>query len=169
MKIYCRMETGIGKKNIEDRVVVDNSIIAGGVYSADIPKKQPFVVAVADGVGGNNAGNVAAHVAAEGVVTLSMPTDCPEQVLSTKIEQLNAKIVAQSQYDPQLQRMATTLTGLYYTGANWLLFHVGNCRAYSWKAPYLNQLTQDHTWARQMSLSGWSEEEIAASGRSSEI
>ena len=51
MKIYCRMETGIGKKNIEDRVVVDNSIIAGGVYSADIPKMQPFVVAVADGVG----------------------------------------------------------------------------------------------------------------------
>lgn len=45
MKIYCRMETGIGKKNIEDRVVVDNSIIAGGVYSADIPKMQPFVVA----------------------------------------------------------------------------------------------------------------------------
>lgn len=106
MKIYCRMETGIGKKNIEDRVVVDNSIIAGGVYSADIPKMQPFVVAVADGVGGNNAGNVAAHVAAEGVVTLSMPTDCPEQVLSAKIEQLNAKIVAQSQYDPHLQRMA---------------------------------------------------------------
>lgn len=169
MKIYCRMETGIGKKNIEDRVVVDNSIIAGGVYSADIPKMQPFVVAVADGVGGNNAGNVAAHVAAEGVVTLSMPTDCPEQVLSAKIEQLNAKIVAQSQYDPHQQRMATTLTGLYYTGTNWLLFHVGNCRAYSWKAPYLNQLTQDHTWARQMSLSGWTEEEIADSGRSSEI
>lgn len=71
MKIYCRMETGIGKKNIEDRVVVDNSIIAGGVYSADIPKMQPFVVAVADGVGGNNAGNVAAHVAAEGVVTVA--------------------------------------------------------------------------------------------------
>lgn len=44
MKIYCRMETGIGKKNIEDRVVVDNSIIAGGVYSADIPKSSPLLL-----------------------------------------------------------------------------------------------------------------------------
>lgn len=150
-------------------MVIDNTIIAGGIYSVDIPQGHPFVAAVADGVGGNNAGNVAAHVAAEGIVTLSMPTDCPEQVLLAKIKQLNANIVAQSQCDSQLQRMATTLTGLYYTGSNWLLFHVGNCRAYSWKAPYLNQLTQDHTWARQMSLSGWTEEEIAASGRSSEI
>lgn len=169
MKIYCRMEAGVGKNNIEDRVVIDNTIIAGGIYSVDIPQGQPFVAAVADGVGGNNAGNVAAHVAAEGIVTLSMPTDCLEQALSAKIKQLNAKIVAQSQYDPRLERMATTLTGLYYTGSRWLLFHVGNCRAYSWKSPYLNQLTQDHTWAHQMSLSGWTDEEIADSGRSSEI
>lgn len=169
MKIYCRMETGIEKLNIEDRVVVDNSVIAGGVYSTDILGNRPFVVAVADGVGGNNAGNVAAHIAAEGLITLSMSQVSSEQALHAKINQINAKIVEQSRLNVAYSKMATTLTGLLFTGERWLLFHVGNCRAYTWRSPYLNQLTKDHTWANEMRLIGVPEDEIKSSSRSSEI
>lgn len=169
MKIYCQMETGIGKFNIEDRVLIDNSVIAGGVYSAVISGDRPFVVAVADGVGGNNAGNVASHIAAEGLITLSMSQVSSEQALIAKISQINAKIVELSKLNAAYSKMATTLTGMLFTGERWFLFHVGNCRAYTWRSPYLNQLTKDHTWANEMRLLGMTEDEIESSGRSSEI
>ena len=35
MKIYCRMETGLGKRTVEDRILVGDSILAGGTYYAE--------------------------------------------------------------------------------------------------------------------------------------
>lgn len=169
MKVYCRMETGVGKAQIEDRILVGESILAGGVYSTEISGDRPFVFAVADGVGGNNAGNVAAHIAVEGLIDLFSINIPSEKVLMAKVSQINAKIVEKSCLNPAYSKMATTLTGVFYTGMRWFLFHVGNCRAYSWKRPYLNQLTRDHTWVNEMKRMGLSEEEIASSGRQSEI
>lgn len=169
MRVYCRMETGVGKVNIEDRVLIDDSIIAGGSYSADISDTNPFIVAIADGVGGNNAGNVASHMAVEGLISLSMFQVYSEQALLAKINQINAKIVEQSRTSAAYSKMATTLTGLFHADKRWLLFHVGNCRAYTWKSPYLNQLTRDHTWVDEMRRIGMPEDEIKSSGRSSEI
>ena len=74
-----------------------------------------------------------------------------------------------SKYSAAYSKMATTLTGMLFTGERWFLFHVGNCRAYTWRSPYLNQLTKDHTWANEMRLLGMPEDEIESSGRSSEI
>lgn len=170
MKIFCRMETGLGKTNIEDRLLVGSTILAGGVYVNELPlTASPFVVAVADGVGGNNAGNMAAHMAVEGVVSFSIPVDLQETTLLQLINETNIRIIERSKWEAALNKMATTLSGLCHVGEKWLLFHVGNTRVYAWKNPYLTQLTTDHSWAKEMKMMGWSEDEIQASGRSTEI
>ena len=170
MKVYCRMETGLGKEHIEDRVIIENTILAGGVYLNELPaNRMPFTVAVADGVGGNNAGNVASHMAAEGVASFQIPMDSDEATITQLVNETNERIVEKSKWDPKFHKMATTLTGLCHVGNKWLLFHVGNTRVYVWKHPYLTQLTTDHSWVKEMQLMGMNEEEIKKSGRATEI
>ena len=170
MKIYCRMETGLGKVNIEDRLLVGNTILAGGVYSTEISLEAiPLVIAIADGVGGNSAGNIAAHMAVEGVASMNIPGGLQAGSLSQLISETNIRIVERSKWDRGLHNMATTLSGICHVDGKWLLFHVGNTRVYSWREPYLTQLTTDHSWARNMKMIGWSDEEIQASGRATEI
>lgn len=169
MRVDCRMEVGLGKQDIEDRILVENTIMAGGVYTTSIPRSKPFIIAVADGVGGNNAGDLAAHIAVEGLLSMYLGgIDCVE-ALEARITQINARIIEQSQQNQRLNRMATTLSGLYFTGEKWLLFHVGNSRVYLLDTPYLRQITSDHTWASEMLQAGLTEEEVQRSGKSSTI
>lgn len=169
MRINCRMETGIGKRVIEDCILIDNSILAGGVFSTTIPHGTPFSVAIADGVGGNNAGNWASHIAAEGLLSMKLRAVDNESALEAQIKQINAQIVERSLQEKQLDKMATTLSGLYFSGEKWFLFHVGNSRVYLLDTPYLKQITTDHTWAYEMLRAGLTEEEIENSGKSSTI
>lgn len=169
MRIDCRMEIGIGKHEIEDRVLIQSTIITGGLYTMSVLPDEPFVVAVADGVGGNKAGNFAAHIAVEGLVSMKLKGIDSSESLTTRIRQINERIIAKSQQNPQFERMASTLSGLYFTGKRWMLFHVGNSRIYCYDTPYLKQVTDDHTLESEMFRAGLSEEEIQKSGNRSTI
>ena len=169
MRVVCRMETGAGKLNIEDRALIGDTILAGGEYSIEVPDGKPFVLAVADGVGGHKAGDVAACTAVEGITAANLRGVDTEAALLARISEANARIIERSIQDPSLEKMATTLSGLFFTGTRWLLFHIGNTRVYLLERPYLNQLTTDHTWSAEMRLAGFSADEIKDSGRSSSI
>ena len=169
MRVHAIMEKGIGKSSIEDRVLIDNTILAGGEYDIKIETDKPFIIAVADGVGGNGAGDVAAHLALDGLVATNLSGDISEESIRARVAQINQKIVEQSRYESRYARMATTLSGVCFAESKAILFHVGNCRIFTWSEPYLNQLTQDHSWANEMRQIGLSEEDIEKSGRSSEI
>ena len=169
MRIDCRMEVGLGKQAIEDRILVDNTILAGGIFSMQIPNGTPFVVAVADGVGGNKAGNWASHIATEGLLSMKLHAISNEVALEARIKQINALIIDRSLQEKQFEKMATTLSGLYFTGERWFLFHIGNSRVYLLDTPYLKQITTDHTWVSEMLQAGLTEDEIKSSGKSSTI
>lgn len=169
MRVVCRMETGAGKLDIEDRALIGDTILAGGEYSIEVPDGKPFVLAVADGVGGHKAGDVAACTAVEGITAANLRGVDTEAALLARISEANARIIERSIQDPSLEKMATTLSGLFFTGTRWLLFHIGNTRVYLLERPYLNQLTTDHTWSAEMRLAGFSADEIKESGRSSSI
>ena len=169
MRIWCRMETGLGKREIEDRVLVNSTILAGGEYSLEGSLQAPAVFAVADGVGGNLAGNRASQMVLEGLKSMNLEGISTEDRLKALIRRVNAGIVEFSKGDERCEKMATTLSGLMYTGERWLLFHVGNSRIYAFERPYLKQLTDDHSLSQEMREAGFSEEEIRRSGRSSSI
>lgn len=170
MKIYCRMEIGPGKRAIEDRILVGDSILAGGTYyiEKDSPA-SPFTLAVADGVGGNRAGDFAAHLAAEGVASLNIPEDAKAETILQIIKETNDRIIEKSKSSIKYHKMASTLTGLCNINDRWLMFHVGNTRVYSWNRPRLKQISADHSWAREMRQMGLDEETINNSGRTAEI
>mgnify|MGYP006272656835 CR=1 FL=1 len=99
------------------------------------------VFAVADGMGGARAGEVASAMA----VAALHGYNGGEQGLALAIEDVNARIHAASQADPSLLGMGTTITAAMVDGPSLVLAHVGDSRAYLLRAGRLQQLTDDHS------------------------
>ncbi len=136
MKIYAVTQKGIGKSENEDRIVVNKSILAGGSYYNEI---KYGIVAVADGVGGNNAGAVASHFVSNKLT--DMETISNEQLLA-----VNKELLDLSNTSINNKGMATTLAGINVQDARTVLFSVGNTRVYLLQnRKYLKQITVDDT------------------------
>jgi PPM family protein phosphatase len=101
------------------------------------------VIAVADGMGGAKAGEVAAQMAVDEVASLSPPVS-PEQVRAA-IARANDAIFDMAHADPDKAGMGTTLTAALLSGSALAVLHVGDSRAYLWRDRELTQITDDHS------------------------
>jgi protein phosphatase len=118
------------------------------------------VFMVADGMGGHAAGDVAAQMAVdtvreefEGAGALRLAHADPF-LLAGGVETANARIYAAAEADPKKNGMGSTFTGLLVVGNRVAIVHVGDSRAYRWRARRLEQLTEDHTWGNAMVQAG---------------
>ncbi|MGD2046004.1 MAG: protein phosphatase 2C domain-containing protein [Gemmatimonadota bacterium] len=130
------------------------------------------VAVVADGMGGHPGGDVASRIAAgtaAGVLEqeLSAPkkadgdrTALFEKAMARSVLQAHEAIRAQGREEPDLDGMGTTITALAVDPESdtYVVGHVGDSRAYRFRAGELTQLTRDDTWvqervdARQLTL-----------------
>ena len=99
------------------------------------------VYAVADGMGGARAGEVASAMAVAALHGFAGG----EQQLAQAIEDVNLRIHTASRNDPSLLGMGTTVTAAMVDGDALVLAHVGDSRAYVLRAGQLRQLTDDHS------------------------
>lgn len=123
------------------------------LYSGDI------VFAVADGMGGHAAGEVASEAALEPVRELdgSAYDDAKSatDALRAAVQAANRTVVSQAKADPNLAGMGTTLTAVLLRGDRLHLAHVGDSRAYLLREPEgISQLTTDHTLVEQLVQDG---------------
>lgn len=161
MRFYASSQIGIGKAGNEDRMILGRSVIAGGSFVTDV---ESGIVAVADGVGGNNAGAVASHY----VATRLSNTDTVDLEL---LSQINTDLITLSQSSPQYSSMATTLSGVQFAEGRTQVFHIGNTRVYTLQSgKYLKQLTSDDTTLNYLITSGQlSPEEAESFDKKNEI
>jgi serine/threonine protein phosphatase PrpC len=97
--------------------------------------------AVADGMGGANAGEIASAMA----VGIVHERRGGEGELAGAIEEANARIHDSSLADPSRRGMGTTITSLLLDGDDIVIGHVGDSRAYLYRSGRLQQLTDDHS------------------------
>lgn len=136
MRIIAVTQKGIAKTENEDRVVVGKYVLAGGTLSGEI---ESGVLAMADGVGGNNAGAVASHFIANKVCTLS-------DVTIEALQKINRELLALSMENAGYNGMAATLSGILVAEGKTCLFSIGNTRVYFLQGgKYLKQMTTDDT------------------------
>lgn len=161
MKIIAVTRRGINKIENEDRIVVGKTVLAGGTLSSEIDRG---ILAIADGVGGNNAGAVASHFIANKVCKL---TDMTEEIL----QKINAELLTLSMEEAEYNGMATTLSGMLFAAGKACLFSVGNTRVYFLRGgKYLKQLTVDDTTLNYLLATGHlTAEETENFGRKNEI
>jgi PPM family protein phosphatase len=122
--------------------------------------QAPFF-AVADGMGGAQAGEVASRIAA-GAFEQSLDQDAaPEGQLKEIAEEANREIHELAQKDSAHAGMGTTLTAAMVQGDEVALGHVGDSRAYVLRDGELKRLTKDHSLVEELRRQGRLTEEQA--------
>lgn len=103
---------------------------------------QPPLFAVADGMGGHLAGDVASGMAIE---ALSKGVLENAEALTAAVREANQAIYDKASADSKLAGMGTTITAMYAGDTSAQIAHVGDSRAYLMRNGELKRLTQDHT------------------------
>jgi PPM family protein phosphatase len=116
-----------------------------------------YLIVVADGVGGSNAGDVASKLAVQTVGEIFHAQGEPEnpgEALWQALQAANDVIVAQAAADPHLAGMSTTCTCAVVRGNTVVIGHIGDCRAYMAVDGNLIKLTNDHSLADEYAIDG---------------
>jgi serine/threonine protein phosphatase PrpC len=111
--------------------------------------------AVADGVGGAQAGEVASQLAVE-VLEKGLPEGAGsiEERLIARVEEANSRIAELAQADERRAGMSTTLTLAYVGEEDVSVVHVGDSRLYRLRDGAFERLTDDHTLVDELVRSG---------------
>jgi len=149
------------KKMTENNFQIDSAAVSDKGLSEKRPENEDSYLelterglfAVADGVGGAQAGDVASQMAmevlAEAFVNLRENGDA-EEMMKIAIERANEAIYQMSHDLPQLSTMATTIVALHLDGNIATIGHVGDSRIYRLSENgNLYRETQDHSMVEE--------------------
>jgi protein phosphatase len=114
----------------------------------------PPLFAVADGMGGAQAGEVASKLAAAALAeTDPASVSGPERLVSL-IQEANRRVYERATSDPATSGMGTTMTVALVEASGVTIGHVGDSRAYVVRGGQLEQLTEDHSLVNELLKSG---------------
>jgi PPM family protein phosphatase len=125
----------------------------------------PHLLAIADGMGGHAAGEVASAVAIATLAPLDGDTTGIDmlQALADAVADANAELRRITLTDPATEGMGTTLTALLWSGDEIALCHIGDSRGYLLRDGVFHQITHDHTLVQSLVDEGRLTPEAAAS------
>jgi PPM family protein phosphatase len=115
--------------------------------------RSPLFV-VADGMGGAQAGEVASQLAVEAFKGGLDDSPAPEEALARLAQEANTRIHERAHSHSEQAGMGTTLTALYAGPQDVAIAHVGDSRAYCWRAGELIRLTEDHSLVDELMRQG---------------
>jgi serine/threonine protein phosphatase PrpC len=139
LRFAVRSDLGLVRSNNED------SVYAG-----------PRLLAIADGMGGHAAGEVASKIVISTLESLDEDRHLGDLMgaLREAVLDANRRIAAAVQQSKELEGMGTTLTALRFSGTQVGLVHVGDSRGYVMRGEQLSQITHDDTYVQHLVDSG---------------
>jgi protein phosphatase len=114
---------------------------------------EPPLFAIADGMGGAQAGEVASRLAAAALKESGAATGGEQRVFDL-IQEANRRVYDRSSTDPNTSGMGTTITVALVEGDNVAFGHVGDSRAYLIRDGTMEQVTEDHSLVNELLKSG---------------
>jgi serine/threonine protein phosphatase PrpC len=146
LRYSARSDRGLVRQNNQD-----------AVYAG------PRLLALADGMGGHAAGEVASSLVISALAPLD--EDDPGDDLLTELRDAtvegNAAITRHVADAPDLEGMGTTLTAILFAGSRLGLVHIGDSRAYQLRDGVFTQITKDDTFVQSLIDEGRITEEEA--------
>ena len=116
---------------------------------------DPPLFAVADGMGGAQAGEVASRLAAAAFREYREADGlAPEERVQAIIKEANRRIYDRARTDSEVSGMGTTVTAALLSDGDVVIGHVGDSRAYRIRDGSLEQLTDDHSLVADLMRSG---------------
>jgi serine/threonine protein phosphatase PrpC len=118
---------------------------------------SPQLIAVADGMGGHAAGEVASRIAVQvlqrltpTLIAADIDEDSVSDLLMQSLHSIDAEIAAVAEEEIEKRGMGTTLTALLVREKSIALLHVGDSRCYRLRGGSLEQLSNDHTVIQEL-------------------
>jgi PPM family protein phosphatase len=110
----------------------------------------PRLLAVADGMGGMAAGDVASNIVIGALAHLDddVPGNAPVDALRHAVDAANQQIRDAVDENPAMEGMGTTLTGMLFGGSKFGMVHIGDSRAYLLRDGEFVQITRDDTYVQ---------------------
>lgn len=153
LEAACGCHMGKVRRNNEDNfyfagkcLETENDGLRHPAYLEE-PLKNGFCVAVFDGMGGENYGEIASFTAARELQkverSLSDYLISEKKYLTNLTLQLNEAVVHAAQ-ELRTSRMGSTMVGLYFSSRSVYVCNVGDSRAYRLRRGEFLQLSQDH-------------------------
>ncbi|MHA6779435.1 PP2C family protein-serine/threonine phosphatase [Pseudonocardia saturnea] len=146
LRYSARSDRGLVRQNNQD-----------AVYAG------PRLLALADGMGGHAAGEVASSLVISALAPLDEddPGDDLLRELREATVEGNAAITRHVHDAPDLEGMGTTLTAILFAGKRLGLVHIGDSRAYQLRGGTFSQITKDDTFVQSLIDEGRITEEEA--------
>lgn len=144
---------GCIRSNNEDMVLAYDKLVRSDAYSTEFNSENTdrFVIAVADGMGGHQAGEVASERALSHLKYFI--SDLPRGLSSGQFHEtmlewlsaINKAINSHGHADPSKLEMGTTLVGVLYYNGQYYWMNCGDSRIYRYRDGQLKQLSTDHS------------------------
>jgi len=127
---------------------------------------EAYVLVVADGMGGAQAGEWASRLALQAAWDLAgrasswimrfrdLEAQQAQDRVDAYVQEIHQTLVDYGQADPELAGMGTTWTSAYIVGWDAIIMHIGDSRAYLHRRGSIRQITKDHTLAQALIDSG---------------
>lgn len=153
LKIAAQTDTGCIRTNNEDIALVQEELVCDAPVQiiADTTTDSPVVIAVADGMGGHNGGEVASQIAVEKLIEWRMKLspdasyDNAADSFSEWVTLTDKFIRETGEQDASLKGMGTTIVGMTFTTMAAFAFNAGDSRLYRFRDGWLRQISKDHS------------------------
>lgn len=153
LQITASSRTGCVRTNNEDMVLIGELLLRNGKMSkhVDTHDSDRFMMAVADGMGGHNCGEVASADTLKNLqfyfndLPTGLHTGVFNEAMCEWLKSINNIIAAKGHIDTMYQGMGTTLVALAYYCGEFYWMNCGDSRLYCLHNGVLKQLTTDHS------------------------
>lgn len=143
-------DQGLVREHNEDAILLADKLLQTGKYQSF--DDQDFITAVADGVGGIQAGEMASRICLEELQGWNPPNKI--ETIIEKLTDIHKNIIAYGEEHESSKGLATTLAGIFLENGKIHSFHVGDSRVYRFRQGFLKQLTNDHSLVQALYESG---------------
>ena len=152
-EITSASRVGCVRKQNEDMILVDSHFVRNSDYEtkATLRSQDRYIIAVADGMGGHNRGDVASSDVLKNLQfyyhDLPMGLGASEyyEAVVEWLDSINNYIASKGRADVQFQGMGTTLVAFAYYCGDFYTVNCGDSRLYRFRDGQLARLTTDHS------------------------
>lgn len=154
-KIVLTAASRVGnvRSNNEDMILAYDRFIRSDIYQTVLAPENldRFIVAVADGMGGHNAGEVASELVMQNLkfyfndLPKGLTSGELEEVMNEWLQSIHQTVNTRGRANKSMSEMGTTLVGLIYYGKRFFWLNCGDSRLYRLRDGQLEQLTTDHS------------------------
>ena len=158
MDIMAASRVGCVRHQNEDMILVGHHFLRNDYFKTqvELTNQERYLIAVADGMGGHNRGDVASndvmrnlHFYFHDLPTGLGPSEFNEAIVEW-LDAINNYVASKGRADEQFKGMGTTLVGLAFYEGQFYSMNCGDSRMYRYRGGVLEQLTTDHSLSNML-------------------